>query len=54
MGKLRYTYALQFSQDVLRYAKVIEFGLYGLDNVVDDRTINGGLNERYIVIKGTS
>ena len=45
MGELQYTHALQISKNVLRYAKVVELGLYVLDNLVDDGAIDGGLNK---------
>ena len=52
--KLCYTYALQISKDILRYAEVIELGLYIGDNVVDNGAIDVGLNNRYTVIKRAS
>ena len=39
------TYVLQLSQDVLRDAKFVKLGFYRSDYIVDDRTVDIGLNK---------
>ncbi len=50
----RATYALEFCEDLLRDTEVIELWLNVRDHVVDDGAVDGGLNEGYTVIKGTT
>lgn len=45
MGQvLLHTYRLEVGEDVLRDAELVEFTLYGRDNVVDDGAVGRGLN----------